>query len=406
MSEKENEQNPNEVLIKAVEASLEESLKKYDGQVQEAKSASNEVRDEVKALAEQHKTLKQAIDDVAAKGVGMAGKGAERQKDWGESLTSSDGYKSFMDGSTKSAKVSVKNTILGESGSPQDPDRILVPNDRLPGIVDGPFRALTVLDFIPRGTTNSNAIEYTREIPASESPAGFDNNAAERAEGATKPESNVRFELISDPVRTIAHYLKLSKQVLDDAPALQSYIDRRLRFGVRQRLETQVLAGNGTSPNISGLSASGRHTAYTPATGDTQFDSINKAKYAVVGRDYQPGVVFINPADWGTMERLKVGSSDGRYLAGEGAALSYINNGLTPMIWGMPVVASNNVPSGKFYVGDASTFMLMMRQEAVVEMFEQDDTNVQQNLVTVRAELRAALAVFTPAGISYGDLTL
>jgi HK97 family phage major capsid protein len=330
----------------------------------------------------------------------------QARKSLGQSAVDSEAFKSFMAGQTKSARIELKNTILGESGSPQEPDRVLVPYDRLPGIVPGPFRQHTILDFIPTGATSSNSMEYTREIPAQDSPPGFTNNAAEVAEAGTKPQSDVLFELVNDPVRTIAHWLKLSRQVLDDAPALESYIDSRLRFGIRQRLESQILSGNGTAPNLSGLADAGRHVAYTPVSGDNSFDSISKAKYAMIGRDYNPSAVFLNPADWGAMERLKVGASDDRYIAGEGAALNYLQGGLVPMIWGLQVVPNNNVPAGKFYIVDPSSMTLFQRSGATVEMFEQDDTNVQSNLVTVRAELRAALCVFTPAGVGYGDLTL
>lgn len=400
-----------EELIAAVEKSLDSAIEKYDGQVQESKSAANEVRAEVKSLAEQHKSLIEKSDELAAKfsdfetaSLAKMSNAGEAPKSFGKSAIDSDSFKSFMAGQTKSARVEIKNTILGESGSPQDPDRILVPYDRLPGIVPGPFRQHSILDFIPTGATSSNSMEYTREIPAEESPAGFTNNAAEVAEGGTKPQSDVLFELVNDPVRTVAHWLKLSRQVLDDAPALESYIDQRLRFGIRQRLESQILSGNGTAPNLAGLADTGRHIAFTPATGDNQFDSINKAKYAMIGRDYNPVAVFLNPADWGAMERLKAGSSDERYIAGDGAALNYLQGGLVPLIWGLQVIPNNNVPQGKFFVVDSAAMTLFVRSGATVEMFEQDDTNVQSNLVTVRAELRAALCVFTPAGVSYGDL--
>lgn len=394
-----------EDLIQAVEKSLETAIEKYDGQVQESKAAANEVRDEVRALAAKHKELVESSEGLAAKfqefeqnaATRMSGKGA-REESWGQKLAGEEGLGKMLAGA-KHATIQVKNTILGEGGSPQDPVDTIVPADRFPGIVPGAFRQLTVLDAIPMGATGSNQIEYTRENV-------FTNNAAETAEGGSKPQSVNTFQLISDPVRTIAHWLKLSKQVLDDAPALQSYVDRRLRHGLRQRLETQILTGNGTSPNIEGLSASGRHTAFTPTSGENQFESLNRAKYAVAGADYMANAIFINPADWGAMERLKTGiTNDDSFLASDGAAMSYVNNGLQPMIWGLPVIASNAVTSGKFYLLDTNAIQMFMRQGATVEMFEQDDTNVQQNLITVRAELRGALAVFHPLAVRYGDLT-
>lgn len=395
-----------EELIKGVETALESAIEKYEGQLTESKSVAAEARDEVKALAEQHAELVEQSESLQAKFqefeqtalTSMKG-GGERRQSWGEKFIDSEAFKGFIDGSSDRARIEVKNTILGEGGSPQDPENVIVPEDRLPGIVPGAFRQLSILDFFPMGATSSNQIQYTRENT-------WTNNAAEAAEAAQKAESALTFELVDDPVRTIAHFIKLSKQVLDDAPALQSYVDRRLRHSLRNRLEQQILNGDGTSPNISGLSATGRHTDFTPASGDNQFDSISKAKYAVLGADYSANAIFLNPADWGAIERLKRGSTDDDYLAGDGAMLSYIQNGMTPVVWGLPVVASNNVTEGKFYVLDSMATQLFMRQGATVEMFEQDEDNAQHNLVTVRAELRAALATFTPAAIRYGDLTV
>jgi hypothetical protein len=49
--------------------------------------------------------------------------------------------------------------------------------------------------------------------------------------------------------------------------------------------------------------------------------------------------------------------------------------------------------------------MYISRNDTIVEMFEQDGTNVQSNLVTVRAEARGAEAVMTPAAIRTGNIT-
>jgi len=393
--------------IKGLEKQITDTLVKHTSEVEEHGKALSATRADLKKMADDYDALLKSDQKAAARLKEIEQKVAEGYKpnamevteSWGEKFVKSDAFASFKDGRQTKASFEVKNTILGESGSPQNPDGVLTQFQRLPGIVDGAFRSLNVLDFVPMGTTSSNAIEYVKED-------NWTNDAVEKAEGATKIESDLTFTLVQDYVRTIAHWIKASKQSLDDAPALQSYIDRRMRHGIQHRLQSQILKGNGTSPNIAGLSASGRHPAFTPTSVENAFDSINRSKYAVIAADYQPGFVILNPADWGAMERLKVAASDDRYVASGGAALSYINNGLTPLVWGLPVVASNDVASGKFYVGSSDAMQLFMRQSATVEIFEQDDTNVQKNLVTIRAELRAALAVYRPAAIQYGDLTL
>lgn len=392
--------------VEAIEGKLKEATSKYHAELKEYGAVTTKTAADVKAMAEEHASLikempsmkdrLKAIEQMVADG--PKGK-QDRPKTMGQEFIESDSFKNFKSGGTTKAKIEVKNTITGESStSPQNPNDTIVPAHRLPGIVPGAFRMLNLLDFVNTGTTSSNQIEYTRELL-------WTNDAEEQNEGLQKNESDLTFELITDPVRTIAHFIKASKQILDDAPMLVSYIDRRMSHGVLQRLQRQIINGNGVSPRLSGLATTGRHTAFTPTSGDTRFDTVNRQKYAIMNSDYMANFVLLNPADFGTMERTKAGASGtGAYAGADGAAMSYINNGIVPMLWGLPVILSNEVASGKVFIGDSNQFQLFVREGVVVEMFEQDDTNVQKNLLTIRAEMRAAFAVYTPNAIRYGDL--
>ena len=380
--------------LKAVETKLGAQLASYEGQLKETGDVARKTADDLKSLAEQHKDLSGALTELAQKGVKLEQKPAV--KSIGQEFIESAAFKSFKDGGSTKARVELKNTILGEAGSPQDPVDTIVPADRMAGIVGGAFRALNLLDFVPQGMTSSNSVEYTREL-------SWTNDAAETAEGGAKPESDLTFELVNAPVRTIAHWIKVSKQVLDDAPALASYVDRRLRHGVQVRLQNQIVAGNGTSPNLSGILDSGNYTAVTAATGDNALDFANRLKYAVIGADYAPSFFLVNPTDWGAMERLKKGTSDDSYIGAEGA-IGYLQNGLVPLLWGLPVVMSNSITSGQMICAASDAMMLWNRQGVAVEMFEQDDTNVQKNLVTIRAEMRAAFSIFRAAAVRAGSI--
>lgn len=217
------------------------------------------------------------------------------------------------------------------------------------------------------------------------------------------PESDLTFELATAPVRTIAHWLRVSKQLMDDAPALAGYIQRRLDYGLRLRLEQQIVNGNGTTPNLSGLLDTGNFTPYSPGADETIFDAVNRAKYQVWSSDYVPDTVVLNPEDWGAAERAKAsGGGDGHYIAG--VSYQYLQNGMVPLLWGMRVAVSNAVAVGTFIVFASDATMLWVRQGVTVEAFEQDADNVTKNLVTIRAEMRAAFTVFRPAAVVAGDL--
>lgn len=321
-------------------------------------------------------------------------KGTEAPQSLGKLVIESDAYKDFASQKAKSMSVEFKNsTTTGQAGSPASNSNILVPAQRVPGIIPGAFRRLRISDLIPFGTTSSNAIEATREL-------AFTNNAVETAEGASKPETDITFELYTTPVVTIAHWLKVSKQIRDDAPALMSYINTRLSYGVDLREETQMIAGNGVGQNLIGMTNTVNRTLFTPTSGDNALDSINKAKYLVDAQDYQATAIVLNPTDWGAIERTKVGSSDLRYVVGDP------HSALGPFLWGLPVVVTNSMTSGKLLVAAFDiAFMKWLREETNVSIYEQDDTNAQKNLLTIRAEKRMALAGYRAASVQYGDLT-
>jgi HK97 family phage major capsid protein len=138
--------------------------------------------------------------------------------------------------------------------------------------------------------------------------------------------------------------------------------------------------------------------------GDTELDSLNKAKYAIIGDDFSPSFVLLNPADFGTIERLK--DNDDGYVAGNGNAVGYLRNGLGPLVWDVPVILSNDMTEGSFIMADATALQLSIRQDAVVEMFEQNESDAKNNLILLRGEMRAAFSVFVPSAVRFGSLTV
>lgn len=307
----------------------------------------------------------------------------------------SDGFRAFAGGHSKNAKITIdgpllrKNTIIGESGSPSQPDGVITQADRMAGIVAGAFRAPRIRDLLPVVPTSSNLIEFTRE-------ASWTNNAApQQGEGATKAESDLTFELAEAPVRTIAHFIKASKQAISDQPALARLLDERMLHGVLMEEESQLLTGSGTGHDLDGLITNA--TAYSGAqTGDSVIDTLQRAIKQVQAADWTATGIVLNPTEWAEIELLK--DNESRFIFGRPA------ESRPQVLWGLPVVVSNSMTAGQFLVADFNNAAVLWdREAAVVEMFEQDDTNVQKNLVTVRAEERVALTVIRPAAIVHGS---
>ena len=396
-----------EQLLNAVKTQTEEVtnglLQKFEAQVAERGTAD----EETKTALNVHTEL---LEEMKENSSGMKTEFAELQqmlandkdhtyeKTFGHAIIDSQQFKDLASKKTRNALIrNVKNTILTVSGSPLNPDHHLVAEDRLNGIVPLAFRSLNILDVVPQGTTNSDTIKYSRELTNT-------NAAAETPQGEAKPESAITFGSATESVRDIPTIIKVSRQALRDAPFLASFINTRLGHMVRHKLQMQIIDGDGTGVELNGLTKSGNFTAFTPVSGDNAFDSLSKAKYATMGADYEANTVLLNPADFGAMERLKRGSADDAYILSGATALNYVANGMIPQIWGMNVVLSNDIATGKLLVLDINTIQLFMREGLSIEMFEQDSDNVQKNLITIRAELAAALATYVQPAIRYGDL--
>lgn len=372
-----------EAGLKSQEVKLQSAIEKFEGQLKEKGNVDTEVKGEVKELSEQFKSLSAQMTELAQKQTAAAQMEA-KPLSAAEEFVKSEQYKQLIAGNTQRARFEVKNTVTSGSTT--------VFPDQKPGIIPGNFAPVSIRAALTSIAVSTNMVNALRE-------ASWTNSAAEVSQGAAKPESDATFEQYNVPITTVAHWIKISNQLLADAPAVVAYIETRLRDGLAQRVDAQLLNGNGTSPNLSGLTDSGNFTAYTATSDDLLSDAINRAKYALWATGNAPDTVIVNPADWGAMERTREGAGTGQYLYG----MPGMSAGMNP--FGVNVVLSNNMTAGKFLIGALRTSAVVYnRSGAVIEMgyVGSDFTN---NLITVRAEERLGLGTERPAGILYGNFS-
>lgn len=364
-------------------AQLGDTIKKYDDELAKHGKVDTDLTGRIDDLSAKWKSLRDEITDLAQKQtVAMA---AGHQADSaGAEFVKSDAYKALAERRTERARVEVKATIISD-------DTNTLPMQR-PGVVGGAFTPLTIRQLIPTINVTSNSVTTLRETD-------WTNAAAETAQGALKPESDLTLEPYNVAIETVAHWVKISNQLLNDAPAVRSYIDTRLRDGLAQRIERQIILGDGVAPNLSGLTDAGNFTAYTPTAADNLVDAINRAKYERWAAGEVVDTVIVNPADWSSVVLMREGAGTGQYLFGAPGT----DAGQNP--FGLNLVLSPFMPVGEFIVANLrGSATIFQRQGATVEMgFVNDD--FIRNLVTIRAEERLGLAVDRPAGILYGDFT-
>lgn len=328
------------------------------------------------------------IEQQVAEGI-KAGK-TEVKQSFGELFAASEQVKKFFEGSQARARLEVKTADVMNKNTIVNTDSTTAPQ-RVVGVIPGARDRLTALDLIPSLNTTANVIEHTRE-------ATFTNSAAETAEGSAKPQSALTFELVTTNIATIATFLKISKQLASDAPSLASYINARLAYAVEKRRDQQIIIGDGTTPNVSGITDSGNFTAFTPTSViTTKLDGIAAMAAQLETAGYYANGVMLNPADLWAINMLK--DSTGQYVFGDPRQSPVAGP------WGLATVSNVAVPLGKAIVADFfEAYQWWNRSNTVVEMFEQDEDNVQKNLITIRAELRGALETRIPAAVRYGSM--
>jgi HK97 family phage major capsid protein len=312
---------------------------------------------------------------------------------------SGDALKPLIDRHQKSVRIALtstiatlrKSTIVGagnEASSGQD--QFNVQPFRSNVIGGDARRRLSLLDVMPRLQIAVNAFEFNRLT-------GYTNAAGYQVdEGATKPEGTFPTELETARIYTIAHWIKASSQVLADQPALQNYVGDLMNYGVLQKLENELISGTGTNA-IAGLRATGNNTPFTPTSNATNAaDKIGEALAALDVLGWSGNVILMHPNDWQVM-RSERASTSNEYLVGSWSSPA------APNVWGVPVVTSPAVPEGECFVMDSSQTMLLDRASPVLEVGYTDD-DFTRNLVVLRAELRAGLAVLSPTAVLHLEL--
>lgn len=269
----------------------------------------------------------------------------------------------------------------------------VVEPQRLPGIDRMPKQRLFIRDLIAPGRTTSAAIFWVQQT-------GFVNNAAVVAEGTKKPESTISFDTKITPVATIAHLFKASKQILDDFAQLQSTVDAEMRYGLKFAEEQEILFGDGTGVHLEGIVPQAQ--AFAPAFTVTDQTPIDDLRLAILQSQLArlPADGFVlHFIDWAKIELTK--DTAGRYILANPLRLA------GPTLWGLPIVATE-VPEfeGEFLTGPFKTgAQLFDREDANVVISTENNDDFEKNMITIRCEERAALAVKRPEGFVTGTFS-
>src|SRR5690606_39044715 len=260
-----------------------------------------------------------------------------------------------------------------------------------PGVYQSPFNPVWLRNIVPNGSTTSEVIQYLRENGGSGAAAVWDGRATPLAD---KPEVQFNFSLVSEEVEWIAGIVRLPRQMLMDASFLNTYIPNQLLYGRRGILvaENDLIYNILTDPANS-TAYDGTHTNPVEIIYDAALGQIRDNYFAATH-------VLMNNRDVVNLIALNKASTAGVYDLPPGLS-AVINGQLT--IGGIPVVGLPQIPQGEFVVFDSRATQFVSRMSPEVRFFEEDRDNVPKNLITIRAEERAAFLVFDALAVITGS---
>ena len=262
-----------------------------------------------------------------------------------------------------------------------------------PGIIELPKRKLHIRQLLSGGSMGNSTYTYVKEVTGDEGPETA-------AEGALKNQFDLSLQEVDSPSQYIAGFLSISRKMLDDVQGMTTFLQSRLPELLLREEDDQLLNGDGTSPNISGITDAGNFTA---ASGSATIDieQLVQAISQLEGYDREANGILLNPADYWRLALTK-GQTSGDYTMPAGIVV--VGEDGVMRIGGVPVFRSTACTLDKFIVGDwVMGANLITREAPRVEFFFEDSTNVRYNKVTVRVEERIAFPIYGDNYFIYGD---
>lgn len=343
---------------------------------------------ELKGFTDQYKALETKFNRPDLGGDGKEYKTA------GQLLIESDSYKNM--GQTMSARQELKSFFKMQTKDLDSVDvngGLLTGTTRMNGIFTEPEKDLRIRDLLRAQPTTSNAIEYIVET-------GFTNASAIAPEKSLKPQSDLTFDIETASVKTIAHWIPATRQIIADAPQLRSYVDNRLKYGLELTEESQILYGDGLSDNMQGIMTNPniQNQGQRPTNATSMIDWIRSSITKSVLAGYPATGIVLHPTDWETIELSK--GDDGHYI------WINVNDGGQSRLWRVPVVQSTALVQSEFLVGAFGLGgQLWDREQANVRISEHHSDYFTKNMLAILAEERLALTIYRPESFVKGDFT-
>ncbi len=363
------------------EALLDEAFKKVKEEVDEKlKTAATAEEQELlkSGLAE----LKETLDQFKESRGGGNGNGVSLKEELGEAFK--DTVIAIKGGEKVRLKEFViKATVLRSAvaGNPYFLDA--------GGIGQLAHRKLVLYDLFQKVPVPKNANGTVKYVDWDA--ATIVRAAAAVAEGAAFSESTAAWATYTLTLQKVGDSIPVSEEFMYDDEMFAAELENFLRTNVDIKVDTDLMTGNGTAPNIKGLLAS--ISAYTPvASGIVDpniYDLIVKVSEAITspyGSKYAPNFALMNITDINKMKLKK--DANNNYIIPPFAT----NGG--QIVDGMTVIETNSLTANSMIIGD-SRYAKIYEEPGIYVGVGYDADNWSKDLMTMKARRRMNLLVRT-----------
>jgi len=252
-----------------------------------------------------------------------------------------------------------------------------------------PSRKVHMRSLLPIGSLSTGLFTFPYE-------SGGEGAPAAQTQGSSKEQVDFDITMKDAAAQYIAGYVRISRQMLDDIPAMTSFLQSRLLEKYLVAEDAQILSGNGSAPNLQGILP-----VATAATGAATVDveQLVQAIAQLESSNYSATGILVNPSDWASIMNTKNANS-----AYSLPASTVVTTDGSVSIAGIPLYKSTAIAVDKFLVGDyAMGAQIMQNQGISVQFSEFDADNFTKNMITVRVEARIALPIYYAGAFIYGD---
>ncbi|MCY4781703.1 phage major capsid protein [Sphingobacterium sp. UT-1RO-CII-1] len=251
------------------------------------------------------------------------------------------------------------------------------------GLKDDPFHWRQI---IPLGSTSKQIIEYPKEVEDIGAPEPWEDVSPRKS----KEDFTPGITMASNKIEWIAGIIKeIPLSMLEDLPWLTSFLNRRAYRALLRAEDKQLLSGNGTSPQLSGLLMNS--VAYDGTEYDLFLEQIiDAAERQIADNENDANHIVMSNADKvGIILNKALGSGDYNLPAG---AIGYVNGQLN--LSGLALHSTRQFNKGQALVGDFRETEFIIRSAPVLKWFDQNKDDAEKNQLMLRIEERGGLAVY------------